>query len=363
MEKNNGKTFNKYNANKNKKYPFLLKNKNTISNNETKRQKGFAKIFRNLIKKKTNILKNVLENRFNIWKKEAFKGTFIRKTVLVRISVSRDKINKHRNVNKLNNMKEINENKPKSADKDLKFIKKKDEKEKNVKNINIINVKKENEIHSPKKKEVNLARTPYNIINKQDKNPIYDTYSEKINQKNKKIFSTPINNIKNKYVQNKKVINEHSDAKPTPILYSYYPVKVKNTQKNNLNTNTFKKKNDYHGYNSYTNVLSSRKKNLANNGIKNNANKNYDNLKNNFSETKLLDKKRDISNTYTKKNFKNYTAVDNGRKKNNYTTKKEHIQKTKFYDENLKKGITTVIQHYLGVKERLDNYNLVPILN
>ena len=56
-----------------------MKNKNNISNNENKKQKGFTKIFRNLIKKKTNVLKNVLENRFDVWKKEAFKGTFTRK--------------------------------------------------------------------------------------------------------------------------------------------------------------------------------------------------------------------------------------------------------------------------------------------
>ena len=61
--------------------------------------------------------------------------------------------------------------------------------------------------------------------------------------------------------------------------------------------------------------------------------------------------------------MKNYASVDNGRKYNNYTTRKEYVQKNKLNNENLKKGVTTVIQHYLGVKERLDNYNLVPILN
>ena len=33
--------------------------------------------------------------------------------------------------------------------------------------------------------------------------------------------------------------------------------------------------------------------------------------------------------------------------------------KSKFDKEALKKGVTTVIQHYLGVMERLDNYSLV----
>ena len=362
MEKNNEKIFNEYNENKNKKYPFLMKNKNNISNNENKRQKGFSKIFRNLIKKKTNVLKNVLKNRFNMWKKEAFKGTFIRKTVLVRISVSRDKINKNRNTNRLNNLKEINENRSRTADKKFKFLNKIKEKENNVKNINI-NVKKENEINSPQKAEINLTQFRNNIINKQDKNSLYDTYTEKAKQKSKNIYSTPVNNMKNMKDQNKKATNENNNIKPTPILYTYYPDKSKNTLKNNIITNTLKKKYDYHGYNSYTNVLSTPKKNLTNNAIKSNSDRKLINLKSNFSETKLYDKKRDITNTYTKRNMKNYASVDNGRKYNNYTTRKEYVQKNKLNNENLKKGVTTVIQHYLGVKERLDNYNLVPILN
>ena len=360
MEKNNGKIFNKYNENKNKKYPLLMNNKN---NNENKGQKGFAKIFRNLIKKKTNVLKNVLENRFNMWKKEAFKGTFIRKTVLVRISVSRDKINQNRNTNRLNNMKEINDNRPRTAEKKIKYLNKRNEIESNINNINIKNVKNENEVNNPKKAEMNLTQIRNNLINKHDKNPLYGTYTEKTKQKSKNIFSTPINNMKNKKYENKKATNENNNTKQAPIIYTYYPEKFKNLSKNTLNTNTLKKKFDYHGYNSYTNVLSNRKKNLTNNATKSNNDKNLINLRSNFSETKLFDKKRDITNTYNKNNMKNYASVDNGKKYNNYTTKKEYNQKYKLNNENLKKGITTVIQHYLGVKERLDNYNLVPILN
>ena len=359
MEKN----FNKYNANKKKKLASLMNKKNIISNNENKRQKGFTKIFRNLIKKKTNIMKNILENRFNMWKKEAFKGTFIRKTVLVRISVSRDKIDKNRNYNRLNDMKEINDNRPRTAEKKLKCLNKKNEKVNNLKNINIIDMKKKNEFNSPKKTEVNLSQIKNNIINKQDKNSLYDTYTEKAKQKIKHIYSTPINSTKIKKEQNKKTINENNNTKPSPIIYTYYPEKGKNISKNILKTNTLKKQYDYHGYNSYTNVLSNRKKNLTNNIIKSNNDRKLIYLKSNFSETKLYDKKRDIKNTYTKKNMKNFTSVDNGRKYNNYTTKKEYNQKNNLNKENLKKGITTVIQHYLGVKERLDNYNLVPILN
>ena len=83
--------------------------------------------------------------------------------------------------------------------------------------------------------------------------------------------------------------------------------------------------------------------------------------KGNFSEKTMFDIKRDIRNTYSKKNENKFISVDNGRKYNHYTAKKENHIKNKFEKENLKKGITTVIQHYLGVKERLDNYNVVQI--
>ena len=38
--------------------------------------------------------------------------------------------------------------------------------------------------------------------------------------------------------------------------------------------------------------------------------------------------------------------------------KKMHNLKKKIDNEILRKGITTVIQHYLGVREKLDNYGL-----
>ena len=365
MEKINGnKIFNKYYENISKKYPILLKNKKDINNSENKKQKGFTKIFRSLIKKKNNALKNVLENRFNLWKKEAFKDIFIRKTVLVRISVSRDKINNNRNANKLNNINNLKENRPKSADKNMKIIKKKDEKEKKTKNINIINLKKEPENKSPKKVDVNLTKTPNDKNNNKNKKSIFNISSAKETQKNKSIYSTPINNMKHNPAQYLKEISKNKEEKPAPIIYSYYPIKGKNNiSKNTFITNYLKKNNDQNGYNSYTNVLASKKKNFTNNARKNYDEKKYTPLKKNISETKLYDKKKDIRNTYTKKNVKNFGSVDSGRKYNNYTAKKENIRKPKLDNENLKKGITTVIQHYLGVKERLDNYNLVPILN
>ena len=112
------------------------------------------RIFRNLIKKKNNGIKDILDKKFNKWKKEAFKDSFFRKTILVRISVSRDKILRNRNSNRLSRAKDIKEDRPKSANKKLKDIKRIDNEEKNS-NINNIKLKKNNDFNTPIKESEN----------------------------------------------------------------------------------------------------------------------------------------------------------------------------------------------------------------
>lgn len=387
MEKNKiGQNLNKYYESIIKK--SILKNKKALTLSKDKKNNGYVRIFRNLIKKKNNGIKDILDKKFNKWKKEAFKDSFFRKTILVRISVSRDKILRNRNSNRLNRAKDIKEDRPKSANKKLKDIKRIDNEEKNS-NINNIKLKKNNDFNTPIKESENQIKQIY----KKNNNSIINQkkiYEIKKNINNNNIKSLLNNNKNRKYEKNNNISHQNninkrkeelnSNKKSTPILYTYEPNIKKDKPVNNnviinrvknLNTKTYvivKKNQDS---NSFTN-FNTPKKNLNTNLSTNTSSyklPHYDtkkciNLKKgNFSEKKMFDIKRDIRNTYSKKNENKFISVDNGNKYNYYTAKKQHNIKNKFEKENLKKGITTVIQHYLGVKERLDNYNVVQIPN
>jgi hypothetical protein len=73
----------------------------------------------------------------------------------------------------------------------------------------------------------------------------------------------------------------------------------------------------------------------------------------------LFDKNEGFRYTYTRNNDNKYTSVDNNRKNLTHKDQRDMYMKKKLENEKLKKGITTVIQHYLGVRERFDNYNLL----
>ena len=67
--------------------------------NEENTPRGYVRILRKIIKKKDDSRKNILQNNFKKWKDESLKDVTIKRTVLVRIVVSKDKDRK----NKLNN--------------------------------------------------------------------------------------------------------------------------------------------------------------------------------------------------------------------------------------------------------------------
>ena len=332
--------------------------KKNVKDTCNRKTKGYVRVFRNIIKKKNELLKNILDNRFKKWKKEAFKGTFIRKTVLIRISVSRDNIFKNRlNPNRLNNKSDARKNRFLSADKNLKYKKREVNKENNNNNskIKTLETKKE-------KLEIN----PIKKIYKNENNSIFKTYNKNVGQnyKTKEILKSSNTNVNNKPNQSNKIGNKT----PVPIIYSYEPHKEKNNNKNekklinkhkypyNPFTSPQSKKNQ--GYSSYTNILSQKRpiiNQTKNNGRLTPYEERKDNInKNKFSELKLLDKNKDLRYTYSRKN--RYTPFDNRNKYMNYTEKRDNYMKSKLDKEILKKGITTVIQHYLGVRERLDNY-------
>ena len=387
MEKNNIKTnINKYNEIK-KRYSFQLKKREILNDKSNKKNKGYARVFRKIIKKKNNELKHILINRFKKWKKEAFKGMFIRKTIIVRISVSRDNILKNRkNSRNINRIKDLTENRPKSADKNLKSFDNNDNKERKINNIKIKNT---NENITPKsKKEIKEIsdNEPIKRLYIDDKIRLLFRKKNNLNPNNNlmKGKKLPYDKI-TKYIKslnrqnnmdNNDQVKKNENKNPTPKLYTYEPSKDKikskygniainkpNITYNTLTTPRFQKAQ---GNKSYSNVHSNLKNPIDNQVKKKekqtpNENKtNYD-IKNNYSESKLFDKKKSFNHIYkSNNNNKRYVLIDNEKKYGNLTEKRDKHMKKKIDNEKLKKGITTVIQHYLGVRERFDNYNMVP---
>ena len=377
--------------NNNKNYEIQNKGnnvpKNTIKKIQIingKKSKGYARVFIKFIKRKNETLKHILDNRFKKWKEEAFKGIFIRKTIIVRISLSRDNILKNKlNSRILSRNKVSNNNKPKSVDKELKQINKTVNKESHINNIKW---KKINDVKSPIKKNEMPDEKSIKKIYKNENNSIFNNSDKRKNQHNNPIYSQTIPNDsqskkynkniipKNKFINNNNQIDKYKVKKQAPILYIYEPKQLKTkpifnkgliNNSKNYNIFTSPRTRKYQTCNSYSSILSNNKTPIVNQ-IKNNKekqntniNKSYINIKNNFSDAKLLNKNNEQRYTFTKRNGNKYASIDAKRKYINFTVKKDNYIKRKFSKGTLKKGVTTVIQHYLGVKERLDNYSLV----
>jgi len=352
-----------------------------VTNN--KKSKGYVRVFLKFIKRKNNVLKHVLDNRFKKWKENALKGLFIRKKIIVRISLSRDNILKNKlNARRLSRIKDSNINKPKSEDKNLIHINKKNNKENQINNIKL---KKLNNIKTPlKDKELSPEKKSIRRIYKNEKNSIFHNHdNEQSKNKNNPIYSQTIpadnQNMKlhkilipkNKLGNNNDQNNKYIIKKIDPVLYTYEPNHTKNNSISNkdqindsktLSIVTSPRNRKGQIFNSYTNIRSNNKTPIINKiKINNenklsNTNKSFSNIKNNFSNIKLVNKNTGSRNTFRKIKDNKYTSIDSERKYINYTDREDYRNKRKYDKETLKKGVTTVIQHYSGVKERLDNY-------
>ena len=53
--------------------------------------KGYVRFFRKIIKQKDKLRKDIIQNRFKEWLEKSLKGSIIKRTIMIRISVSRDK--------------------------------------------------------------------------------------------------------------------------------------------------------------------------------------------------------------------------------------------------------------------------------
>ena len=206
-----------------------------------KKPKGCSRFLRNVIKTKAKVMKEIIQNRFYKWRKDALKGK-IKKTVMIRISVSRPKEPKSKyqmskpkpkeqsksvnkddfrpfNINKI--PKNINNIKTQKVDK----IEEDDNKNNKASQNKIIN-NKNNFVKvvdkKDKEKENNYGKI--NINNKREIQPRKDT------NYNKMIPNTKVNN----YTQNK--INKKDEiSKITPRINKTKPVHNLNIPKPHQN--------------------------------------------------------------------------------------------------------------------------------
>jgi len=170
--------------------------------------KGFVRIFRNLIKKKDKNRKKIIGNHFIKWRKESLKGLKIKKTIVVRISVSREKDsqNKHKNIFNIEKEKEKSKSVNKSQIKSFN---------KNVNN-NMDN-KIETKIYDNKFNNIGIYEVAKKIKNYKGKNDNQAINKNK-DLSNNNISNTKIINNEKIKTQNKKIEINDNMPKITPKI-------------------------------------------------------------------------------------------------------------------------------------------------
>ena len=245
----------KQNGNSNK-----LETKDDISNGKKmSKSKGFVKVFRNFLKKKDNSRKNVLYKRFIKWRKHIIKGSKLKKTIIVRISVSKEKDLKYKNKLELEKddekekSKSVNKNEVKSFNKNMKFNKNDSEnaKDKKIndkkhkitkidnKNINVINIINSNNLGNFEfaKKIKNYKgksndEQPNENRNKNDKLDNINKYNKNLSKNNKIV---EINSEKQKPKTNINVVGENKNIFPINNLNIQLTEIKGSSKKNQLN--------------------------------------------------------------------------------------------------------------------------------
>ena len=313
---------------------------NIVKNNETKENinlktrkkvKGYCRFLRNVIKEKSKSLKEIIQKRFIKWRKDALKGK-IKKTVMIRISVSKEKDPKSKyQISKANpkeRSKSVNKNELKSFN--INNL------PKNITNLKVQKVddfiKKGNKINTNKVNDVKTynnieIKSISNVNTNKDKNEKENTIYKKVNPSNKNEGNKVNNNnvIKidlskyNKKDNNSK--NQINNQKATPIIkpevnklnkehISKIPKQSQNIIKNK--PQELNKKPISNTSNINIVYTSSTKKNNPNETNKKNENKysttqNYQtDIKDKMNKNKNKDNKTDLKDNIPKDLYKKY---------------------------------------------------------
>ena len=210
---------------------------------ETKNPRGYVRILRKLFKKKDKTRKNKIQDIFKKWSQQTLKGLTIKRTIMVRISVSKDKDQKKKHMNNMTEKDEKNKNNMKSSNH-----------HQNLSNINnIMRQKIDDSEKKPNEKK--------NVVNKNNDKLYKNRGSYEIPKIIKSANDNKKTNLLNKFNTNnilsqRKNLNlvdiSNEKQKITPRLNNYdktkylYPIsnlnmkftEYNNTNKNNNNYNT-----------------------------------------------------------------------------------------------------------------------------
>lgn len=280
--------------------------------NKENTPRGYVRILRKIIKKKDDSRKNILQNNFKKWREESLKDVTIKKTVLVRIAISKDKDRKNKQNNSSSeDEKERNKSACKRELKPTNYPR-------NDKIIN--NIRKETGV---KENQTNIKKYIINK-NRDNKNNNIETYEipkrlkyyKPANEnKEKNRNNDKLNNNTNLKFQNHKIIQTKNEKiKATPKINNsdktrkIYPISNLNIKYSEINNSN--KKNTNNNTNNYIKFDQSR----------------YQTTSKKETYSKPINKYENISTIYTSSTKK--SKNDNPTKYNNYNNK-YIIQKSK----------------------------------
>jgi len=365
--------------------------------------KGYEDIFKKIINKKTEKINKIARKKFRFWKDKLNK-LIVTKTILVRISVSRDKDNKDRsysdtksngykrNFKKISNKILISNKKDSdtrktnykpfyrlrstennSTDNSSSTKKYKFNIKSNLDSIkqNINNFRSNNKLLNSAHKQKTIDRKK--IIEISNKKPEEKRNYIKVNI-NKKLISTNRNNKKIQKINNSisKVDSNYKFIKDVPLGEKYIDFH-KNENYNTSTEKLFYKKYEIKYANKSALVspsfkLKNKAKPMLTNLISSYNTKKYIPPKNIFSGKKIVNNFVNLRNAFRNNNDKSLSLsrshnLDN---KNmifkSYSSRKDNKIKKRFLDKDpLRRGVTTVFQHYCGICEEFENY--IPTIN
>ena len=316
-----------------------------------KKRKGFVRIFRNCIKKKEEIRKKIIQKRFIKWLKQSLKGSKIKQTLMIRISVSKEKdYNDYKNKYKMNIGDE--EERPKSVNK--KIVKSIDKYQNN------------NKIKKEKNKDVIIQPNikTYSKNNETDDNFII---AKRINnykgnndtRKRNEIKNKLIGNITNPQISYKKY-NHYSSNNLYQMnnnITSYSQINNSNSIINNNNTYTKIEPLKFQTININTNpkITYNNQKITYNSSIKRNINESSLNKSNNYRYNNNIIKINDYSKDKNLSKGFNFRYHDNN--KISTTTPNRVIQVNKNIN-NLKEKLQKEYKPYESNKINLHKIDI-----
>ena len=204
---------------------------------EDNKQMGYVRILRKIFKKKDDSRKDIIKKLFKEWRINTLKGLTIKKTVIIRISVSRDK--EQRNKNKLNLEKDKNKSKSENKN-DFNLLNK-------IQNIS----RNINSLDTDENNQVNLKSIDY-IINENKNNDNIGHYDIwKRIKKDKGQLNDSSNNSISINLNNSNIIN---NEKPKSKINNNVEIKkiypFNNTNNNNIEISRYSYKSKYNNNNS-----------------------------------------------------------------------------------------------------------------